>query len=43
MSLGAKFKKYNNEELINIVAGQLKNEKLLVGSRANGIWPKSTR
>ncbi len=29
MSLGAKFKKHNNEELINIVASELKNEKII--------------
>ena len=29
MSLGAKFKKYNNEELINRVASELKNEKIV--------------
>ncbi len=29
MSLGAKFKKYDNAELINIVASQLKNEKII--------------
>ena len=29
ISLGAKFKKYNNEELINRVASELKNEKIV--------------
>ena len=29
MSLGAKFKKYDNEELINRVASELKNEKII--------------
>ena len=29
MSLGAKFKNYNNEELINKVASELKNEKIV--------------
>ena len=29
MSLGAKFKEYNNEELINRVANELKNEKII--------------
>ena len=29
MSLGAKFKKYDNEELINRVASELKNEKIV--------------
>ena len=29
MDLGAKFKNYNNEELINKVANELKNEKIV--------------